>query len=257
MLTVVVPTFNNADSIERVLRSALAVADRLVVADSFSTDDTTKIAASMGAQVFQREYGYSASQKNWILGKVETEWVLILDSDEVLSEELVVEIQTAFDKGIPDDVIAYRIPFVHYLWGKAITGRCDHKVKLFRSRLFRFEDKLVHAHPVTDAPGLVLTMTHPVRHFGIKSMEHWFQKMNRYTSWDVQERQKRRRFRKWELVVKPPVVMLKVLLSDGMLFRGVEGYAWALMQTASYIELLLKHCELAREPKAHFMEGPI
>jgi hypothetical protein len=51
--------------------------------------------------------------------------------------------------------------------------------------------------------------------------------------------------------------MLKVLLSDGMLFRGVEGYAWALMQTASYIELLLKHCELAREPKAHFMEGPI
>ena len=84
MLTVVVPTFNNVDSIGRVLQSARTLTDRLVVVDSFSTDDTTRRAAEMGARVFQREYGYSASQKNWILDRVETEWVLILDSDEVL-----------------------------------------------------------------------------------------------------------------------------------------------------------------------------
>jgi len=121
MLTVVVPTFNNEASICQVLESAQQVADAIIVIDSFSRDNTVRIAKDQGASIFQREYRYSADQKNWILDRVDTEWVMILDSDERLSNELVNEINQLRREGFPQGVIGYRITFVHFLWGKPIS----------------------------------------------------------------------------------------------------------------------------------------
>ena len=55
MLTVVVPTFNNESSIRQVLESAQQVADAIIVIDSFSRDNTVRIAKAQGASIFQRE----------------------------------------------------------------------------------------------------------------------------------------------------------------------------------------------------------
>ncbi len=92
MLTVVIPTFNNEKSIEMVLRAAKRISDTVLVIDSFSTDATLDIARKHGAKVYERKYHYSADQKNWVLDKVVTEWAMVIDSDELLSEELIEEI---------------------------------------------------------------------------------------------------------------------------------------------------------------------
>jgi glycosyltransferase involved in cell wall biosynthesis len=65
-LSVIVPTFNEQDNIEDCLRS-VTWADEVLVVDSFSTDRTLEIARRYASRIIQREYGNSASQKNWAI----------------------------------------------------------------------------------------------------------------------------------------------------------------------------------------------
>ncbi|HBJ70811.1 MAG TPA: glycosyltransferase family 2 protein, partial [Cryomorphaceae bacterium] len=65
--TVLVPTHNESDVLERCLSSVGDLADELLVVDSYSTDGTLAIAERFGAKILQREYEHSASQKNWAI----------------------------------------------------------------------------------------------------------------------------------------------------------------------------------------------
>src|SRR5829696_4996130 len=93
-ITPLILTFNEAPNIARTLES-LTWARDIVVVDSFSEDDTLKIAASFPqVRVFQREFDCHRNQ--WEFGLKETgistPWVLALDADYVLSDDLVAEL---------------------------------------------------------------------------------------------------------------------------------------------------------------------
>lgn len=244
MLTIVVPTFNNEQSIGPILKAAKRVSGKIMIIDSFSTDKTVEIANKHGAELFRRKYDYSADQKNWALEKVQTEWTMVIDSDELLSDGLIKEIRQLIDKGIPNEIIGFRIPFVHFLWGRPITSIGDRKIKLFRTSYFRFEDKLVHAHPKTELTGRIEDLRNPVYHYGVKSLRHWFQKMNVYSTWDSIERSKKRRTSIWEIIIKPPLFFVKVYIKGEGIFHGFRGFVWSIMQTIVFLQLLLKHYEL-------------
>ena len=81
-LTLLIPTYNEADMLERCIVSAMGVFDEVLVVDSFSTDETVNIAKKLGARVIQRVYENSASQKNWAIPQASFSWVLLLDADE-------------------------------------------------------------------------------------------------------------------------------------------------------------------------------
>jgi glycosyltransferase involved in cell wall biosynthesis len=80
-LSVVITTFNEEVNISDCLESVLW-ADEILVVDSYSTDRTLELARRYPIKILQREYFGSAAQKNWSIGKVKHEWVLILDADE-------------------------------------------------------------------------------------------------------------------------------------------------------------------------------
>ena len=86
-ITAIIPTFNEEDNIAKAI-SSVDFVDEILVVDSFSKDKTTEIAASMGAKIIQREYEYSASQKNWAIPQAKYEWILLLDADEIISDQL-------------------------------------------------------------------------------------------------------------------------------------------------------------------------
>lgn len=253
MLTVVIPTFNNENSITKVIKSAKDITNEIIIIDSFSTDLTVDIAKKLGASIFQREYNYSANQKNYILEKVKSKWVLMLDSDEILSEGLKSDIRQLTKNGIPDNVIAYRIPFIHYFWGKPISNIIDKKIKLFRTDFFRFEDKLVHAHPATESHGEIKTFDSPVYHFGIKSIKDWFHKMNIYSTWDAKERKKRKKVYKWEILFKPPIYLLKSLIIEKEMVFGFHGLIYSIMKTIIFFQTLIKHYEICNQSNDDFM----
>lgn len=94
-LTIVILTLNEEKHIERCLNSAFQVSSQVFVLDSFSTDRTVEIAESLGACVWQHEFRNHAAQLAWGLENlpIDSEWVMRVDADEVITTFLAREIQ--------------------------------------------------------------------------------------------------------------------------------------------------------------------
>lgn len=99
-LTAVILTFNEAKHIARCVQSLARVATRVVVVDSFSTDDTVSLARSLGADVFQHAWKNYATQFQWGLDNTEinTTWTMRIDADEYLEPELQDSIRAFITK---------------------------------------------------------------------------------------------------------------------------------------------------------------
>jgi glycosyltransferase involved in cell wall biosynthesis len=124
-------SFNEEAKIERCLKSLAPVVDEIVVVDSLSTDRTKKIVAKYTDKIFDQKFLGHIEQKNLAVSKASHDWILSLDCDEVLSEELQSSILVIKDNIEAHD--AYRMPrrtFYVYRW----LNHCwypDRKVRLF------------------------------------------------------------------------------------------------------------------------------
>lgn len=93
MLTGIVLTLNEENIIEESLK-ALSFADEILVLDSGSTDETLNIAKKLGAKVVFREFDNYANQRNFAFSLVREGWILMVDADEIIEEELKNEIMS-------------------------------------------------------------------------------------------------------------------------------------------------------------------
>jgi len=93
LLSVALITKNEEDRLKKTLSAIKDLADEIIVVDSGSTDRTREIARSFGAKVFTEEWKGYALQRQSALQKCRGKWVLFLDADEVLSDELKEEIK--------------------------------------------------------------------------------------------------------------------------------------------------------------------
>ena len=111
----VILTFNEEQHLGRCMASLDGVASDIVVVDCFSTDRTLEIAREQGARVIQREWVNYATQFNWALTQLDadTDWVLRIDADEVLTPELVAEMQARLASIGPEIEGVY--------WGRRMT----------------------------------------------------------------------------------------------------------------------------------------
>jgi len=92
-LSVCIITLNEETNLARTLESVKQIADEIIVVDSGSTDATVSIAQSYGAKVFVEPWKGFAPQKNSSLARASHDWILSLDADEEVSQELATSIQ--------------------------------------------------------------------------------------------------------------------------------------------------------------------
>jgi glycosyltransferase involved in cell wall biosynthesis len=144
-LSIVVIARNEEMRIGPCLDSASAVADDLVVVDSFSSDRTAEISRSKGARVFTRGWtGYSA-QKNFGNAQAEHDWILSLDADERVSAQLAEALRRVFAIGPACD--AYAIRFENYFGVQRIrygAWNPEWHVRLFDRRKCEWNSDEVH-----------------------------------------------------------------------------------------------------------------
>jgi glycosyltransferase involved in cell wall biosynthesis len=205
-ISVLLPTFNNAEIIRATLES-IQWADEILVVDSFSTDSTLDVCREYGARVIQHEYIQSSKQKNWAIPQCAHEWVLQIDTDEVLEvgakEEILMRIAAA-----PPDVHAFALPRKNHVLGKWISTANlypDLQTRVFRRDVGRFEDKEVHAH--VSVPGKIEVLEHNVLHYGMTSISKQLSNIDRYSRYQADELRKRgKRFHWTQLVLRPPTV---------------------------------------------------
>lgn len=175
-ITPLILTYNEAPNIGRVLHQ-IDWADRIVVVDSYSTDGTLAILSEFKqVEVFQRTFDSFASQCNYGLEQIKTEWVLSLDADYLLTDELVEELRTLQPA---EGINAYSTRFRYCVFGKPLRGTLYPPRKtLYRSAYAKYEND-GHAHRVK-IEGRSDELSSPILHDDRKPLSRWISSQDRY-----------------------------------------------------------------------------
>ncbi len=224
-LTVLIPCYNNQDIVERCLAS-VSWADEILLCDSFSTDRTLDIAQHYGVRIIQHEYTNSAKQKNWAIPQAGHPWVLLVDTDEVVPDELRSEIQ-AFLENPPVGVDACRVARCNMILGQWIPDLNlwpDYVTRLFRRDVARYVEKEVHADIVV--PGAVHTLQTALIHHGTPYFAKQIGYLDRYTRYQADEYYFKlgRRFSWRRALTRPPGAFLYYFIAKRGYRHGFRGF---------------------------------
>ena len=134
-LSVAIITHNESQNIERCINSVKAIADDIVVIDSYSTDNTAELAKELGARVILQKFLGHIEQKNFAISKAQYPFILSLDADEAIDEKLKQEIITLKNGSkIADGYIINRHNNYCGQWINHGAWKSDLKLRLWDSR---------------------------------------------------------------------------------------------------------------------------
>jgi glycosyltransferase involved in cell wall biosynthesis len=185
-LSVVIITFNEAKNIRRAIESALRITDDVVVWDSFSTDATSSICAEYPVRFFQHQWeGYSIS-KNKANAQAKYDWILSLDADEALDEQLT--------KSIVDWKLSVPVPCSF----KRLTNYCGHwirhcgwypdiKFRLFNRTTTKWEG-LIHERLVDSTNSNVVLLNGDCLHYSYYTPEDHYKQALKFVTIMAQEK---------------------------------------------------------------------
>lgn len=133
-LSVVIITYNEERNIGRCISSVKAVADEIVVLDSFSKDKTEEICRSMGVKFYQHVFDGHIEQKNRAITYASSPYVLSLDADEALDETLAASILAVKNNWTHDAYEMNRLTNYCGRWIRHCGWYPDTKLRLWDSR---------------------------------------------------------------------------------------------------------------------------
>jgi hypothetical protein len=235
-ITPVILTLNEAANIGRVLEK-LTWARDIVVVDALSTDATVSLVTSVSAaRVFQRPFDSHAMQWTYALTEtnIETEWMLALDADYVLTDGLVAEM-AALDPGAA--VSGYSVGFDYCVAGRPLRGSLYPRgIVLFRRGKAHYVQRGHTQRVVID--GTVGRLVGRIRHDDRKPLARWLSSQQRYARLEAAHlltalrsslgRTERIRLLGWPA---PILVFLYTLLWKGCLLDGWRGWLYVLQRT--------------------------
>jgi glycosyltransferase involved in cell wall biosynthesis len=242
-ITVLLITYNEESNIARTL-AAVAWAKTILVVDSGSTDATRAIIARFPqASIVERPFDTFATQCNFGLSRVTTDWVLSLDADYELSEPLAREIQAL--RSVPD-FAGYRASFVYRIFGRALTSTLyPPRTVLYRKEHARYRDE-GHGHRVV-IEGKVGQLRNVIFHDDRKPLARWLVAQQGYARREADyllttepgllsriDRVRRRG------LLAPILVPLYTLLWKRCLLDGWPGWYYALQRTLAEVMIALE-----------------
>jgi glycosyltransferase involved in cell wall biosynthesis len=233
-------TFNEAPNIRRTLEK-LSWAREILVVDSFSTDETLAIVQCFPqVRVLQRPFDTFAGQCNFGLQHVQSPWVLSLDSDYVLTDELIQEFQ-ALDAN--EGISGYQAAFTYCVFGQPLRA-CLYppRTVLYRRANASYRDD-GHGHRV-EIQGPVRKLHGRILHDDRKPLDRWLSEQQRYASREadhllqtpIAQLNRPDRLRR-RIIFAPWLVLVYTLFAKRLILDGWPGWYYALQRT--YAELLL------------------
>ncbi len=236
-------TYNEEANLGRVL-AKLGWARRILIVDSGSTDDTLRIAGEHPqVDIVQRPFDSFAEQCNFGLTQVSSEWVLSMDSDYELSDELIDEIHRLEDAR---DVAGYLTSFVYRIYGRPLRASLyPPRVVLYRVQNSRYQNE-GHGHRVA-LEGEIRPLRSVIYHDDRKPLSRWLQSQLQYAQKEAQhllaapeqELSRVDRLRKagWPA---PILAFLYVLVGKRALLDGWAGWLYALQRLLAEVLIALE-----------------
>ena len=229
-------TKNEAPRVAKAINSIKDIVDEIVVVDSGSTDDTVRIAESLGAKVVFNEWPGYVKQKSFAESLCKNNWVLNIDSDEELTQELQAEIKQIFNSGKYNEYKAYKINIV-------TIHRYDKKARIFApSKMFlRLYDRnfcsysntknsTTHDTVTFNIPdevnrNLVYKLKSPCYHRPVVSIEQLISKGNFYSTEQAKDLIAQGRCpSRLRIACEFPLFFLKVFIKRRYIVFGFDGF---------------------------------
>lgn len=185
-LTAIILTYNEEIHIKRCIESIKQLADKVFIIDSFSSDSTTKIAESEGATVVRRVFKNQADQFQWGLENLDisTRWVMKLDADEYLEDELQDELKRAISESA-ENVGGFYMRRKVFFMGQWIRhgGFYPHTLlRIWRTGKGRVEQRWMDEHIVIPSTSKTIMLQGHLVDDNLKGLTFWIEKHNRYAS---------------------------------------------------------------------------
>ncbi len=242
MLSVVIITFNEAANIARCLQAAAAVADDVVVVDSFSTDDTVAICHAHGVRVVQNAFVGYVTQKNFATAQARFDHILQLDADEVLTPDLTAEIQEIKTNFAAAGYTLPRLTNYCGHWVRHGGWYPDRKLRLYDRRLGRWTGHLLHERFEVTAGQAVGALQHDLLHYSYTSIAQHLAQFNHFSTIGAEELAAQgRRSGWWQLWLKPPWKFF----NQYVLRRGfLDGFAGLCIAYLSACSVFVKYAKL-------------
>ncbi len=240
-ITVLTLVPNACDRIDRCLASVAWADDLFCVVDPNTTDGSDAIARRHSSHVVVHEYCNAAAQRNWAIPQIDTEWTLVLDADEWVSDELAARIRTIIHD--PASCDGYLIRRRSYFFGKLI-GYCgwqrDYNLRLFRTAKGRYLARRVHSRVAVE--GTIGRIDQVMYHDDKRNFEEYFATFQRFTSWGAQDLfESGKRATLFDVTARPFSRFLKMyLLKQG--FR--DGYHGAVLCGLGAFSVFTKYAKL-------------
>ena len=256
-ITACVTTFNEEHNIHRCLKS-LAWCDEIVIVDSFSTDRTLEICREYTNKVQQHEWLGYIGQKNLIRKMTSHEWLLFIDADEEVSDDLREQILAEFEKG-PGEICGYDFPrMVNYMgrWIRHGEWYPDVKLRLFRKDRGRSGGQEPHDQVFVNGP--VKRLRGHLHHFTYDDLYDHVETMNRFSTITAREKYREgQRFRWIDFIFRPPFRFLKAFFIKGGFLDGTRGFLIALISTVGvYVKYAkLWELEISEKHGTHRVRG--
>jgi len=239
-VTPLILTYNESPNISRTLQQ-LTWAKSIIVIDSYSTDETLDILYSYPqVQVFQRKFDSFAAQCNFGLGKIDSEWVLSLDADYILTDELINEIKALSSAS---DLDSYSVRFKYCVFGKPLRGTLlpPRKVLYKKAKVIYQDDG--HAHRV-NIEGTFKLLSAYIHHDDRKPLSRWLWAQDRYMAIETKkllatperELSLGDRLRK-QKILAPLIILFYCLIIKGGNLDGWHGWYYALQRVLAEILL--------------------
>lgn len=178
MISAIILSHNSEDSIAKTLQS-LSWCDERIVIDDDSADSTKKIVQKYKSQFFLRKlHGDFAAQRNFGLEKAKGDWVLFIDSDEIVSPALAAEIK----KSVKIDCAGFYIKRQDTMFGRTLHFGETGNVRLIRLARKDAGTWMRTVHEVWDVKGIVGTLENPLDHFPHPNVAQFISEINIYST---------------------------------------------------------------------------
>ncbi|WJR67329.1 glycosyltransferase family 2 protein [Neorhizobium sp. CSC1952] len=185
MVAVLILTYNEERHIARAIESVSSFASEVFVVDSFSTDKTVEIARSLGAAVLSNPWTNYSKQFQWGLDNapITADWVMRLDADEVIEQELAREIVEKLPRLGPD-IVGVNLKRKHIFLGRWIRHGGRYPLiltRIWRKGQGRIEDRWMDEHVIVWGGHTVL-FDAPFADHNLNDLGFFTEKHNKYAT---------------------------------------------------------------------------
>lgn len=248
-ISVVINTLNQAKDLKRAINS-VKWADEILICNMGSDNETVKIAGEIGARVIShKKLEHVEPARNFAISNAKNDWILIIDPDEEVSENLrnrLVQIASKMEQ--IDYVRIPRKNLIFDKWMKASMWWPDYNVRFFKKGKVKWNDK-IHRPPEVIGQGLDLPAEEKwsIIHYHYGNIPQFLERMNRYTGVQANELNKEGYKFDWrDLIKKPLGEFLGRFFASRGYQDGIHGLALSLLQAFSQLFLYLKLWEMEK-----------